>query len=148
MACVVCTVLSNPVGWGRGICSAFVFVLKTTPWGGGRGICNSRNKSPPYPGRAGGDLHWYSSLNLLIIIHYEYVVFLPHCHPSASSQSDKAHQEFLEERLPNSAFFDISVISDQNSPYPDMLPRAEEFANHIMEVGQSLICTIRIIILF
>ncbi|XP_064390565.1 3-mercaptopyruvate sulfurtransferase-like [Halichondria panicea] len=56
---------------------------------------------------------------------------------NASSQSDKAHQEFLEERLPNSAFFDISAISDQSSRYPDMLPRAEEFANHVMELGVS-----------
>ncbi len=53
---------------------------------------------------------------------------------AASSQSDTAHQEYLDERIPESSFFDISAISDQSSSYPDMLPRAEEFANQVMEV--------------
>ncbi len=55
----------------------------------------------------------------------------------ASSQSDTAREEYLEERIPHSSFFDISAISDQSSPYPDMLPRAEEFANHVMEVSYT-----------
>jgi thiosulfate/3-mercaptopyruvate sulfurtransferase len=46
-----------------------------------------------------------------------------------------AAQRFLDAHLPNARFFDIEEIKDKNSPYPHMLPRADEFAAYVGALG-------------
>jgi len=43
--------------------------------------------------------------------------------------------EYRAGHLPNAPFFDIEQLSDRNSPYPHMMPRAESFAVAMRELG-------------
>lgn len=45
------------------------------------------------------------------------------------------YQVFQEKRIPSARFFDLDAITDHDSPYPHMLPTAEEFARAMEEVG-------------
>ncbi len=43
-------------------------------------------------------------------------------------------EEFLKERIDGATFFDIDEVSDKLTPYPHMLPSAEQFSNHVGKV--------------
>lgn len=45
--------------------------------------------------------------------------------------------EYLAGHLPDAPYFDIEALSDNTSPYPHMLPRAESFAVAMRELGVS-----------
>ena len=50
--------------------------------------------------------------------------------------SDRAGlAEYLEAHVPGAGFFDLDRISDADSPYPHMLPRADDFARHMRRLG-------------
>lgn len=46
-----------------------------------------------------------------------------------------AHADFERERLPGAAFFDLDAVSDQESPYPHMLPSPPAFARAMGAMG-------------
>jgi thiosulfate/3-mercaptopyruvate sulfurtransferase len=43
--------------------------------------------------------------------------------------------EYLKSHIPGAGFFDLDRISDPASPYPHMLPSAEDFARHMGRLG-------------
>ncbi|MEM6161861.1 3-mercaptopyruvate sulfurtransferase [Erwinia sp. P6884] len=47
------------------------------------------------------------------------------------------HAEYLAGHLPSAPFFDIEALSDLTSPFPHMLPRPENFAVAMRELGVS-----------
>lgn len=47
------------------------------------------------------------------------------------------HAEYRAGHLPSAPFFDIEALSDRTSPYPHMLPRPENFAVAMRELGVS-----------
>ncbi|MFC0140580.1 3-mercaptopyruvate sulfurtransferase [Erwinia mallotivora] len=55
--------------------------------------------------------------------------------PPGQEKTRDIHAEYLSKHLPNAPFFDIETLSDQSSPYPHMLPRAESFAVAMRELG-------------
>src|SRR5690242_5833978 len=44
-------------------------------------------------------------------------------------------ETFLAERIPRAQFFDLDAVKDPHSPYPHMLPSAEDFANAMRKLG-------------
>ncbi|KAL9597029.1 MAG: hypothetical protein Q9219_005404 [cf. Caloplaca sp. 3 TL-2023] len=42
---------------------------------------------------------------------------------------------FQAERVPSARFFDLDVVKDRESPYPHMLPSAENFARAMQKIG-------------
>ncbi|MFM7084595.1 MAG: 3-mercaptopyruvate sulfurtransferase [Hyphomicrobium sp.] len=46
-----------------------------------------------------------------------------------------AKQEYLEEHIPNTIFFDIDDIIDETSPLPHMLPSQVKFASRMKKMG-------------
>ncbi len=46
-----------------------------------------------------------------------------------------ARERFLDAHLPGARFFDIEEIKDKSSPYPHMLPTAEEFESYAGGLG-------------
>ncbi|CAI7607915.1 unnamed protein product [Penicillium manginii] len=44
-------------------------------------------------------------------------------------------ESFRQSRIPQSRFFDLDAIKDQDSPYPHMLPTCETFAEAMSELG-------------
>jgi len=52
----------------------------------------------------------------------------------ARSSSD-GHREYLAARIDDAQFFDINAVCDTSSPYPHMVPSAEQFAMQITELG-------------
>lgn len=51
------------------------------------------------------------------------------------NDSRKGPAEFASETIPGSIFFDIDKIIDRSSPYPHILPSAEEFASQMKVLG-------------
>lgn len=47
----------------------------------------------------------------------------------------KGIDSFRQSRIPQSRFFDIDGVKDQDSPYPHMLPTCEAFAEAMSELG-------------
>jgi len=47
------------------------------------------------------------------------------------------HDEFLEERIFSSQYFDIDMCSDLNSKLPHMLPKPEYFGEYVGNLGIS-----------
>ncbi|KAK4690740.1 thiosulfate/3-mercaptopyruvate sulfurtransferase, partial [Lecanoromycetidae sp. Uapishka_2] len=45
------------------------------------------------------------------------------------------HQVFRESRIPTARFFDLDAVKDHDSPYPHMLPTAEDFAKAMRNLG-------------
>ncbi|KAL8678284.1 MAG: hypothetical protein Q9224_007130, partial [Gallowayella concinna] len=45
------------------------------------------------------------------------------------------HQVFKEKRIPSARFFDLDAVKDNDSPYPHMLPTAEDFAKAMEQIG-------------
>lgn len=45
--------------------------------------------------------------------------------------------EYRAGHVPGAVFFDIETLSDRNSAYPHMMPRAEAFAVAMRELGVS-----------
>ena len=43
--------------------------------------------------------------------------------------------EYLAAHIPGAGFFDLDRISDPHSPYPHMLPSADDFARHMRRLG-------------
>jgi thiosulfate/3-mercaptopyruvate sulfurtransferase len=54
-------------------------------------------------------------------------------HMPASGGS--GHEEYLKAHIPGARFLDIDALSDRSHPAPHMLPRAEEFARAMEELG-------------
>lgn len=54
-------------------------------------------------------------------------------HMPAASRDARA--EFIANRIPGAAFFDIDAISNRTSPLPHMLPTPTEFASHMTQLG-------------
>ncbi len=53
-------------------------------------------------------------------------------------QEDRdVNAEYLAGHIPGAVFFDIEALSDQTSPLPHMMPRAEAFAVAMRELGVS-----------
>lgn len=46
-------------------------------------------------------------------------------------------QEYLDGHLPGAVFFDIEALSDNSSPLPHMLPRPDDFARDMAQLGIS-----------
>ncbi len=44
-------------------------------------------------------------------------------------------ETFLNERIPRAQFFDLDAVKDPHSPYPHMLPSAEDFAIAMRKLG-------------
>ncbi|KAL8949160.1 MAG: hypothetical protein Q9222_004709 [Ikaeria aurantiellina] len=44
-------------------------------------------------------------------------------------------QVFREKRIPSARFFDLDAVKDHGSPYPHMLPSAEDFAMAMQSIG-------------
>ncbi|KAL8804300.1 MAG: hypothetical protein Q9182_002665 [Xanthomendoza sp. 2 TL-2023] len=44
-------------------------------------------------------------------------------------------QVFKEKRVPSARFFDLDAVKDNDSPYPHMLPTAEDFAKAMEQIG-------------
>lgn len=42
---------------------------------------------------------------------------------------------YKKKRIPESRFFDIDAIKDEESPYPHMLPTCEKFSEHMQKLG-------------
>ncbi|KAI9927232.1 hypothetical protein ASPWEDRAFT_121910 [Aspergillus wentii DTO 134E9] len=55
--------------------------------------------------------------------------------PVAAGRAALHTEAFRERHLPGSVFFDMDVISDTTSPYPQMLPSASHFAASIGNLG-------------
>jgi thiosulfate/3-mercaptopyruvate sulfurtransferase len=55
--------------------------------------------------------------------------------PAGQEHLRNMHAEYAAGHLPNAPFFDIEQLSDRNSPYPHMMPRAESFAVAMRELG-------------
>ncbi|WP_410014004.1 3-mercaptopyruvate sulfurtransferase [Sodalis sp. C49] len=47
------------------------------------------------------------------------------------------YQEYLDGHLPGAVFFDVEALSDNASPLPHMLPRPEDFARDMAQLGIS-----------
>lgn len=45
------------------------------------------------------------------------------------------YETFVAERIPHARFFDLDAIKDPHSPYPHMLPSAEDFAEAMRHLG-------------
>ncbi|KAF2021814.1 Rhodanese-like protein [Aaosphaeria arxii CBS 175.79] len=45
------------------------------------------------------------------------------------------YEVFKESRIPHSRFFDLDAVKDPNSPYPHMLPSAQDFAKAMGKLG-------------
>jgi thiosulfate/3-mercaptopyruvate sulfurtransferase len=45
------------------------------------------------------------------------------------------YETFLAQRIPHARFFDLDAVKDTHSPYPHMLPSAEEFADALKHLG-------------
>ncbi|CAN9263888.1 unnamed protein product [Alternaria sp. RS040] len=45
------------------------------------------------------------------------------------------YNTFIEERIPRARFFDLDAVKDIHSPYPHMLPSAEDFAIAMRHLG-------------
>ena len=54
-------------------------------------------------------------------------------HMPASGRS--GHEEYLKSHIPGARFLDIDALSDRGHPAPHMLPRAEDFAQAMEELG-------------
>ena len=54
-------------------------------------------------------------------------------HMPASGRS--GHDEYLKAHIPGARFLDIDALSDRSNPAPHMLPRAEDFAKAMEELG-------------
>ncbi len=54
-------------------------------------------------------------------------------HMPAAGQDAHAHYE--ARHIPGAQFFDVEEISDHNSPYPHMLPNAQEFEEAVSDMG-------------
>lgn len=50
------------------------------------------------------------------------------------SQGRTGLKTFKEERIPSARFFDLDAVKDHESPYPHMLPSAEEFAKAMRDM--------------
>ncbi|EMH80642.1 rhodanese-like sulfurtransferase [alpha proteobacterium HIMB114] len=46
-------------------------------------------------------------------------------------------EEFKKERIPGAIFFDIDEISEQESPFPHMMPTEDYFSDKVSELGVS-----------
>ncbi|HEV3176616.1 MAG TPA: 3-mercaptopyruvate sulfurtransferase [Stellaceae bacterium] len=46
-----------------------------------------------------------------------------------------AREDYDTRHIPGAPFFDVDEIADHSSPLPHMLPRAEEFAEHMSRLG-------------
>lgn len=55
--------------------------------------------------------------------------------PPGQEQLRDSQAEYLAGHLPNAPHFDIETLSNKQSPYPHMLPRAETFAVAMRELG-------------
>lgn len=53
------------------------------------------------------------------------------------AQNVNSQKEFEQRHIPNAQFFDIDLVSDQNSSLPHMLPNAKEFSSAISKLGIS-----------
>jgi thiosulfate/3-mercaptopyruvate sulfurtransferase len=51
------------------------------------------------------------------------------------AQERDARKEYQECHIPGAAFFDITDISDSNSPFPHMLPPPEKFSSKVRKLG-------------
>jgi thiosulfate/3-mercaptopyruvate sulfurtransferase len=51
------------------------------------------------------------------------------------SEKRYARKEYLESHIPGAVFFDIDAVSDHESPYPHMLPQAQDFAQQVSALG-------------
>lgn len=51
------------------------------------------------------------------------------------SQGRNARTEYENCHVPGAVFFDIDEVSDQDSPYPHMLPPVEKFVSHMRRLG-------------
>lgn len=49
----------------------------------------------------------------------------------------KGPDEFAQAHIPGAVFFDLDVVNDATSPYPHMLPKAEDFAKAVGAMGIS-----------
>ncbi len=56
--------------------------------------------------------------------------FLPN-----DSNRRTGQQVFKKKRIPSARFFDLDAVTDNDSPYPHMLPTAERFAEAMRELG-------------
>ena len=45
------------------------------------------------------------------------------------------YKEYLKERIPNSIFFDIDLVSDTNSDLPHTVPNKKQFENSMNKLG-------------
>jgi thiosulfate/3-mercaptopyruvate sulfurtransferase len=45
------------------------------------------------------------------------------------------YDTFLAQRIPHARFFDLDAVKDAHSPYPHMLPSADEFADAMRHLG-------------
>jgi len=59
------------------------------------------------------------------------------CITGFGSGKKNPQQEYYRDHIPGALFFDIDACSDKNSPYPDMLPSAEQFEEHVSKLGIS-----------
>jgi len=50
-------------------------------------------------------------------------------------QKRTGQQVFQEQRIPHARFFDLDAVKDHDSPYPHMLPTAEDFATAMQKLG-------------
>jgi thiosulfate/3-mercaptopyruvate sulfurtransferase len=55
--------------------------------------------------------------------------------PDDDSEGRTGIQAFHEKRIPKARFFDLNKVIDAHSPYPHMLPGAEDFAASMGELG-------------
>lgn len=53
------------------------------------------------------------------------------------TQNINARHEYEQRHIPGAQFFDIDLISDQDSSLPHMLPSAEQFSNEVSNLGIS-----------
>ncbi|PSN70140.1 thiosulfate sulfurtransferas-like protein [Corynespora cassiicola Philippines] len=45
------------------------------------------------------------------------------------------YKTFLDQRIPHARFFDLDAVKDPHSPYPHMLPSAQDFATAMSKLG-------------
>ncbi|CAG9948803.1 unnamed protein product [Clonostachys rosea f. rosea IK726] len=55
--------------------------------------------------------------------------------PANDTEGRTGIQVFREKRIPGARFFDLNKVINTHSPYPHMLPSAEDFAASISELG-------------